>query len=263
MSDTLQCETFGSGMPLVFIHGWGLNSAIFKPVADKLASRYQVTLIDLPGFGDNQHIAPSEYSLSVISNLVADCITQPSVILGWSLGGLVATEIALHHRNLVTGLVTIASSPYFVQQDNWPGIKAELLTSFHRQLAADSDKTISNFLKLQAMGSEHVARDIKEIKSLLASRPKANERVLDASLCLLETVDLRCKIADLTVPFLRLYGRLDSLVPKGMIEQMDKLVPNADRYVFHRASHAPFISHKEEFYTVLSDWLNGIQDGQR
>ncbi|MEW6999097.1 pimeloyl-ACP methyl ester esterase BioH [Colwelliaceae bacterium BS250] len=242
---------------IVFLHGWGLNSAIFQPMAERLAQHYTITCIDLPGFGDNNQCIAKPYSLENITAMVAQCIKEPAIIIGWSLGGLVATELALHHADKVSALVTVTSSPHFVAGNNWPGIKAELLSMFHQQLTIDSEKTINGFLKIQALGSDTVRQDIKQIKTLIEQRPKPNNQVLDDSLSLLETVDLRSKVQALTLPVFRMYGRLDSLVPKAVIEQIDKLLPSSDRYTFQHASHAPFISHSDEFFTVLCDWITG------
>ncbi|WP_371187866.1 pimeloyl-ACP methyl ester esterase BioH [Thalassotalea maritima] len=255
----LNSRVEGNGEHLVFIHGWGLNSAIFSPMVDMFKQQFTVTCIDLPGFGDNVDSHLKDYSLGNLATAVADVIDQPSIVVGWSLGGLVASELALHHSDKVKAVVTITSSPYFVDDEHWPGIKPELLRGFHQQLAVSADKTISNFLRIQAMGAAHVRADIKEIKALIDSRPHASKETLDASLSLLETVDLRAKIQNIDIPFLRLYGRLDSLVPKAVIEQMDKLVPQSDSYTFYGASHAPFISHKDEFKQVLCDWISGIK----
>ncbi len=257
MAERLTFTTIGQGTPLVFIHGWGLNSGIFHPIAEQLSQQYQVTCIDLPGFGQNQAIAAQPYSIQEIAKKISEVIEQPSVILGWSLGGLVGTELALHHSEKVLGLVTITSSPYFVDQPNWPGIKADLLKAFHQQLKQDSKKTIDGFLKIQAMGSASVRQDVKQIKTLINQYAEPVVDVLDQSLSLLETVDLRSQLMRIELPVLRLYGRLDSLVPKAVIEQVDKLLPSSDRYTFHHASHAPFISHGDEFISVLSDWLTG------
>lgn len=262
MAELLKFNSLGeqnavSNGNIVFLHGWGLNSAIFQPMAEQLAQHYKVTCIDLPGFGDNHHCIAKPYSLENITAIIAECIHQPAIILGWSLGGLVATELALHHPDKVSALVTITSTPHFVAHPNWPGINAELLNSFHQQLSINSEKTINGFLKIQAMGSETVRQDIKQIKHLIDQRAKPNNEVLDDSLSLLATVDLRSKLQLLTMPVFRMYGRLDSLVPKAVISQVDKLLPDSDSYTFHRASHAPFISHSDEFFTVLCDWLTG------
>ena len=49
--------------PLVFLHGWGLNHGIWRPLAEQLKANYRVTLIDLPGFGHSSAILPNEYNL--------------------------------------------------------------------------------------------------------------------------------------------------------------------------------------------------------
>lgn len=257
MQQSLNIQIKGQGMPLVLIHGWGLNSGIFQPLSDRLAQSYQVILIDMPGFGLNSHITLEDYSLDNVSQMVANAIPDKSLIIGWSLGGLVATNIALHHQHKALGLVTITSSPYFVKEQNWPGINPQILKDFHGQLKDNAQKTINSFLKIQAMGSESIRQDVKAIKNLINQHPSPSPQTLDDSLTLLETVDLRSKVHALTIPVFRMYGRLDSLVPKAVIMQVDKLFTSADSYTFERASHAPFISHADEFYTVLCDWITG------
>ncbi|TLU65310.1 pimeloyl-ACP methyl ester esterase BioH [Thalassotalea litorea] len=246
---------------IVFIHGWGLNSAIFDPVSKRLAQHFQVIGVDLPGFGLNHQNTCHDYALDTITDRVAKTLqaelSGKAVLVGWSLGGLVATQLTLRYPHLVAGLVSLCSTPKFRAGDSWPGIESRLLTSFHAALADDAGKTINNFLKLQAMGSEHVRQDIKTIRALIHEYPSASIETLDHSLNLLEQVDLRAKLVNISVPVLRMYGRLDALVPKLVIPQVDKLWPDTDTYTFERASHAPFISHSDEFYTVLMDWITG------
>jgi pimeloyl-[acyl-carrier protein] methyl ester esterase len=168
----------------------------------------------------------------------------------------------------VLGLITVASSPRFIEQrsevveDNvvnqllWPGIKPQVLDFFHQQLQIDAEKTISGFLKLQAMGSPHVRQDIKQISELIFQYDMANKNTLNESLKLLETSDFRLTLAEINQPFLRLYGSADSLVPKSVIGQVAIITENnSEQYIFERASHAPFISHLDDFTQVLTDWL--------
>ncbi|TKB46348.1 pimeloyl-ACP methyl ester esterase BioH [Thalassotalea mangrovi] len=264
MAEILNIHRYGtpSQQPaIVFIHGWGLNSAIFTPVSQRLEGDFYTLGVDLPGFGLNQQNPCPIYALDTITEQVAATIaqelSQKAIIVGWSLGGLVASQLAIRHPDLVAGLVNLCSTPKFSADDNWPGIEPRLLTSFHASLAGDPQKTINNFLKLQAMGSEHVRQDIKTIQGLINQYPTADVKTLDHSLNLLEQVDLRAKLVNISVPHLRMYGRLDALVPQAVITQVDKLAPNSDVYTFKRASHAPFISHSDEFYTVLTDWITG------
>jgi len=276
MADTLQFSTYlqpnTQSIPLVFLHGWGLNSAIWQPLIENLPPEFtdifHIITIDLPGFGLNFHQNINPYSLTNICEYIANTVEQPAIYIGWSLGGLVATEMALKYPDKVLGLITVASTPRFTEQREkeanigqniekliWPGIKARVLNVFHQQLQVDAEKTISGFLKLQAMGSPHVRQDIKQISQLVFKHDMANKSTLDESLKLLETSDYRLKLKDIYQPFLRLYGSADSLVPKSVIEQVAQLTEDSEQHIFERASHAPFISHIDDFTKVLMNWL--------
>ncbi|MDX2368863.1 MAG: pimeloyl-ACP methyl ester esterase BioH [Colwellia sp.] len=277
MAETLQFSTYlkpkKQSISIVLLHGWGLNSGIWQPMIANLPTEFtdvfHVVTIDLPGFGSNVDKKISPYSLANVCEHITNTIEQPAIYLGWSLGGLVATEMALKYPEKVLGLITVASSPRFLEQRSeevfedkvlneliWPGIKPQILDFFHQQLHRDAEKTISGFLKLQAMGSPHVRQDIKQISQLVFQHDMANKNTLNESLKLLETSDYRSKLIDVYQPFLRLYGSADSLVPKSVIGQVAKLAENnSEQHIFERASHAPFISHLDDFTKVLTDWL--------
>ncbi|NQZ79894.1 MAG: pimeloyl-ACP methyl ester esterase BioH [Colwellia sp.] len=256
MAETLHITSEGQGQTLVFIHGWGLNSAIWQPTVARLKTQYEVITIDLPGFGLNVDQTLSPYSLPAVAKKIQQAINKPAIYIGWSLGGLIATEISLSYPAQVLGLVTIASSPCFTQQSVWPGIAAEMLTLFHRQLAEDTKKTIDGFLKIQAMGSPHIRQDIKIIRNLVMAYPMASRQTLDDSLALLETVDKRAQLSLISHPFLRMYGKLDGLVPKKVVPMINDLSTQSEHYIFEKASHAPFISHLDEFVNALVSWLS-------
>lgn len=277
MAETLQFSTYlepkQQTISLILLHGWGLNSAIWQPMIANLPTEFtdifHVITIDLPGFGANVNKKISPYSLANVCEHITNTVEQPAIYLGWSLGGLVATEMALKHPEKVLGLITVASSPRFTEQRSgkvidekevnqlvWPGIKPQVLNAFHQQLQIDAKKTINGFLKLQAMGSPHVRQDIKQISQLVFQHDMANKNTLDESLKLLETSDYRLKLKYIKQPFLRLYGSADSLVPKAIIEQVAKLSKQtSEQHIFIGASHAPFISHPDEFTEILTNWL--------
>lgn len=258
MIEKLKFSSQGSGIPLVFIHGWGVNSAVWQQIIPNLAESYQVITIDLPGFGNNQHIELTDYSIANIAVLIIEAIDQPAVYVGWSLGGLIASEIALEHTNNIIALVTVASSPCFVEEDNWPAIKPLILKTFHQQLAENPEKTIKGFLKIQAMGSPNVRQDIKQLSTLVMQHAMPNQITLSQSLLLLETSDYRELLAKINVPFLRCYGRLDGLVPHDVIDKIGTLAPSSQSIMFYHSSHAPFISEPVAFIEQLKTWLTKL-----
>lgn len=251
-----------NAIPIVLLHGWGLNSNVWLPFlklfSEQNNANFQLITIDLPGFGDNSTVNIEPYDLTNICYYIEQTIDKPAIYLGWSLGGLIATQMAINHPNKVLALITVASSPYFVEEsiNNWPGIKTTVLDNFHNQLSQDTEKTIRGFLKIQAMGSPHIRQDLKKITTLVMAQNLPSQKTLSDSLTLLSQCDLRQSLLSIKQPFLRLYGQNDSLVPKGAIKIINLLAPQSDDYLFSKASHAPFISHLEDFYHVFKRWLS-------
>lgn len=90
-------------------------------------------------------------SLEAMAQRVLEQAPPQAVWLGWSLGGLVASQVAIMRPERVQALVTVASSPCFAARDDWPGIKPEVLAGFQQQLSDDFQRTVERFLALQTM----------------------------------------------------------------------------------------------------------------
>jgi pimeloyl-ACP methyl ester carboxylesterase len=89
----------GTGPPLVLLHGIGSARSAWDPVADRLAERFEMLAIDLPGFGESPPLPPDvEPSPSVIAAAVAAFLDSHGVVaphvVGNSLGGWIALELA-------------------------------------------------------------------------------------------------------------------------------------------------------------------------
>ncbi|MCL1138184.1 pimeloyl-ACP methyl ester esterase BioH [Shewanella pneumatophori] len=247
----LHIESIGQGPDLVILHGWGVNSAVFAPLKYAL-SDYRVHFVDLPGFGYSQVV---EGNIHHWLTAIMQQVPQTAIWTGWSLGGLVTKLAAAHYPERVSALCTIASSPCFMAREDWPGIPAEVLGQFASQLTKDLDKTVERFLAIQAMGSQTAKADIKQLRELVLARPSAQQSALAQGLNMLENVDLRAEVAAIKQPWLRVWGRLDGLVPRRVIKAMPQL-ENSQDLILAKASHAPFISHTEEFIEGYKLWLN-------
>ncbi|ENF7818645.1 pimeloyl-ACP methyl ester esterase BioH [Enterobacter soli] len=247
---TLWWQTVGTGnCHLVLLHGWGLNAEVWHCVSEELASHFTLHLVDLPGFGRSHGY--QAMSLDEMAQQVLDAAPQNAIWLGWSLGGLVASQIALTHPERVQALVTVASSPCFSARDAWPGIKPDVLAGFQQQLSEDFQRTVERFLALQTMGTETARQDARTLKNTVLSLPMPDVEVLNGGLEILKTVDLREPLATLALPHLRIYGYLDGLVPRKVVPLLDTLWPQSESHVVAKAAHAPFISHPAEFCSAL------------
>src|SRR5688572_5114562 len=90
---------------LVLIHGWGRDSRTWQPVLESLQSFATVTLIDLPGFGAST-VLP-EFSLDAVLDKIAAQLPQDAVIMGWSLGGMLAVQLAARFPGSIRAVITL------------------------------------------------------------------------------------------------------------------------------------------------------------
>lgn len=258
----LHVDIVGTGPDLVLLHGWGLNSACWESIVPLLSEHYRLHLIDLPGFGFSHESYFASQSLAHITDALADVAPESAVWLGWSLGGLCATHFALQHPHRVSALVTVASSPKFMATaatddvPAWSGIAEKVLVQFQQQLLQNLPQTINRFLAIQGMGSETAKQDIKQLKSLLAERPQPHAQALTNGLMLLENVDLRSQLSQLTMPFYRCYGRLDALVPQVAVNWLNDYLLDSPHTIFTASSHAPFISEPALFVKKIQAFIN-------
>uniref|UniRef100_A0A832MJ68 Alpha/beta hydrolase n=1 Tax=Eiseniibacteriota bacterium TaxID=2212470 RepID=A0A832MJ68_UNCEI len=109
--------SFGRGPTVVLVHGLGSGTAHWLPVARRLAARHRVALVELPGHG----LAPMPRPLTLdraaaaLDRALEQIGGEPVVLVGHSLGGLVAARAALARPQRVAGLVLVeaALSPQF------------------------------------------------------------------------------------------------------------------------------------------------------
>ena len=249
-------DSVGSGPDLVLVHGWAMHAGIFAPLTRLLTPNFRVHLVDLPGHGANigSDIAcsPAACADALVANL------PRALWVGWSLGGIVALLAALTHAHKVRGIVEIAASPRFVLGPGWPlGVAADVFTQFGAGLHRDYRGTVERFLALEALGSDHIQAELRELKAHVFERGEPSLAALEQGLHALETTDLRASLAQLTVPSLWIAGRRDRLVPAEAMHWAAAQSPQG-RFVEISSGHAPFISHAAEVADAIVAFASEI-----
>lgn len=244
----------GNGPALVLLHGWGLHGGIWTPILNQLETEFTVYNVDLPGFGYSP-VYNGDYTLDYLVDSVLSVLPEKCFLMGWSMGGLIATKIAIEHSSRVEKLVTVASSPKFVESEGWHGMKSDVLATFIEYLQEDYDGTLIRFLGVQTMGSATQKADIKMLKETVFIHGQPSPKALKGGLEILKDVNLIPLLEKLKVPVLRLYGKLDALVPNKVAVDVEKYLPNSQSKIYRRSAHAPFLSESEFFIHDLQNFL--------
>jgi pimeloyl-[acyl-carrier protein] methyl ester esterase len=248
---TLYSETSGSsGEPLVLLHGWGMNLRVFDELRAALAHHHRVTAIDLPGHGRSAWStqASPQQQLAQLSAV----LPQGATLVGWSLGGQLALQLAADSALSVRRVVLVASSPRFVCAADWPhGLPAATLRQFAAQLERDAGQTIADFLELQVRGSLDAPAVRAMLQAALQRHGAAQPEALSAGLALLEHNDLRQLARGIDLPVLLIAGQYDRVTPPQASEALAQLLPQAQLLQIRRAGHAPFLSHAQQVAAAL------------
>jgi pimeloyl-[acyl-carrier protein] methyl ester esterase len=261
---TLCSETSGDidADPLVLLHGWGMNLRVFDELVTVLAPHHRLTVIDLPGHGAspwNAHFTQSQWLAGV-----AKLLPPAATLVGWSLGGQLALQLASQPALAVRRLVLIATSPRFLQSTDWPaGLPAATLRGFAAQLERDAPRTIAEFLELQVRGSVDAAAVRTSLQQALQRHGVAHADALRAGLELLEHNDLRELARATNVPTLLIAGQYDRVTPPQAAQALLRLLPQAQLLQVPRAGHAPFLSHPGAVGTALLDFVRTDTRPQR
>jgi pimeloyl-[acyl-carrier protein] methyl ester esterase len=242
----------------VLLHGWAMHSGLWGPLVARLATRFRVHAVDLPGHGHSAAIDP--YTLeSVTAAVIAgfDRESEPLIIIGWSLGGIIALRWARIDPDRVARLALIATSPRFVTSDDWPHAMApETLARFGDELRVSYRLTMLRFLSLQLQGTDHGRAALSSLRRHFFERGKPAEKVLIQALAVLAAVDLRSELPAIRQRAVAIAGDRDKLVPLAAARWLSIVLPNAQLAPIVGAAHVPFLSHPDVFATALDGFLD-------
>ena len=203
----LYSATIGTGKDLVLLHGWGFNADLFNDLIETYKDQYRITKIDLPGHGRSDEVAGE---IDEWCDEIIKILPNKPILLGWSLGGLLAINIA--HKVQISKLILVASSPNFVQNDHWKfGIDADNFKQFSDALQLNLSKGLKRFVSLQTQDKS----TLKLLNQSIDQFP-ASTTALNQGLEILLSTDLTEKFLSLNIDMKIILGRKDTLIPSAI-----------------------------------------------
>ena len=241
----------GRGRPLVYLHGAN-GAASVLPFMAELATEFDVLVPEHPGFGgsdepdwlDNIHDLAYFY-LDFLEHMKL----QDVFLVGSSIGGWLALEIAIRNSSRIAALSLVAPAGLYV-----PGLRRGDVFLWSAQEGVRNhyhDPGIAERALAAMPGADGI--DVAMKNQYTFARLAWEPRLFDPHLAKwLHRVDRPTQI---------IWGANDKILPAGYAEAFEKGIPGATKHIIPDCGHLPHIEHSREFVQLLREFNGGLHMG--
>ncbi len=252
-------STLGSGPTVLMLHGIGGGHLAFAPQLETLASSgYRAVAWNMPGYGRSAPIEPYTFK-----GLAQSCVglidalqCEHVILLGHSMGGMVAQEVVARYPERVSRLVLSGTSAAFGRRAD--GRDAEAWAGqFIRQRTALLDAggdmaALARTLVPQMAGPGSLPEGLRLAEHCMAEVPAATYR---RALECLVTFDRQAQLADIRVPTLLVGGEFDRVAVPAMMKRMAEAIADARYAELKGIGHLMNLEAPEAFDGLVLDFL--------
>jgi pimeloyl-ACP methyl ester carboxylesterase len=249
-----QIRELGSGPPILLVHGYPLDGAMWSGVARTLSARFRVLKPDLPGRGDTT--APATGSIEGHADFleaILSALGTPTGLAGFSMGGYAALALA---KRRPAGLAALALV------DTKAGADDEAARAKREEaiatLQAQGVPAIAEAMVPRLLAPDSIGRgDLAERVGRIMQRQKAETVEADLR-ALRDRPDSTAFLPSIAVPTLVVVGELDALTPPAESEKMAAAIPGARLVTVPGAGHLTPMERPGAVASALGDFFAGV-----
>ena len=238
-----------TGKVALLIHGWGSSWYAVSPLLPLLRQRYRCLAVDLPGYGASPH-GPGRTTIAgyadLLTTLIGEITTQPVVLVGHSMGGMISLMIALKRPELVERMVLLCPTisgnlSLMINLTLFPFVVLErfpltnVIVGVFEPLVGITDRLLR--APLFADRTDISNEDYERIKA--DTRRRDQGRIRAECFRAMRENDLRGKLGPIDIPSLVIWGMEDNTVPLRDASVVAREWPQADLRVIPNAGHWP------------------------
>ena len=262
----LNVVELGSGDPIVFVHGLSGSWQNWLEQLPVFAEHHRVIAFDLPGFGQSP-MPDEEISIPgygrVVRGLLAKLGIDRAVLVGNSMGGFIAAEVAIQFPKLVERLVLVSAAGLTVEHLRDEQILRVLralerrVTAWSGWLAAHSDVLVRRRRTRFALLSIVAAHPARLPPALAAEQLHgAGAPGFVDGLDALTDYPIRDRLPGIEAPTLIVWGEKDRLVPVRDAFEFERLIPDARKVIYRDTGHVAMLERPAAFNALLDEFLH-------
>jgi 2-hydroxy-6-oxonona-2,4-dienedioate hydrolase len=247
-------ERSGGSKHLLFLHGLGSSSDRWLDLPEAFSRHYHTVAVDLIGFGDSD-LPHLNYTMNTFREFVLDFMTSIQIddgkttIIGHSLGGYIAAEIAIRNRSIVDSLVLIDSSGMLDKP-------TPLLNEYLEAAVSASPEKLKKVFEQLVAQSWRVFPILVEVFINRINRPGAKHAFESAFLNSTTTQIGLHRLKEIRdIRSLIIWGKSDNLIPVEHSRLFGQTIENSVLEIVEDAGHAPFAEKPAIFSEILHDFL--------
>lgn len=228
---TISCEDRGQGVPVVLVHGFPLDREMWAAQIESLGREFRVIAPDLRGFGRST-LAPTDvetgvgmdrYAADVLNVLDALGVAGPVVLVGLSMGGYVAWQIALKNLERLRGLVLCDTRAVADSPDAAAGREKMAAAALQ---AGDATPALPMLDKLLSTETQERRPEIVAAVKAMILR-QSPQTIAAAQRGMARREDVRGKLKNITCPCLGIVGTADVISPPQEMREIVAALPDA------------------------------------
>ena len=265
----------GEGPVVLLIHGMAGSSRTWREVMPLLAREHTVIAPDLLGHGESAKPL-GDYSLGAYASGLRDLVVgalgvERATIVGQSLGGGVAMQLAYQHPELCERLVLVGSGglgrevSWILRMLTLPAAEY-LMPIFFPRFLRDRGDRVSRFLGERGIRAPHLAEMWRAYASL--TEPESRQAFVRTLRAVIDPGGQTVSAADrlylaAAVPTLILWGDRDDIIPVEHARRAHELMPGSRLEIFEGAGHFLHVEEPARFVEVLADFIGQSEPARR